>query len=51
MKPSNIIVTADNVVKAIDIGIAREYKKDSASDTSAIKVHRSSNCRARTEIQ
>jgi len=34
MKPSNIIVSPDNVVKVIDFGIAREFKKDSASDTS-----------------
>jgi serine/threonine-protein kinase len=34
MKPSNIIVSADNVVRVIDFGIAREYKSDSGSDTS-----------------
>ncbi len=34
MKPSNIIVSADNTVKIIDFGISREYKTDSGSDTS-----------------
>lgn len=34
MKPSNIIVSVDNIVKVIDFGIAREFKKDSGSDTS-----------------
>jgi serine/threonine-protein kinase len=34
MKPSNIIVSADNVVRVIDFGIAREFKTDSGSDTS-----------------
>ncbi len=34
MKPSNIIVSPDNIVKVIDFGIAREYKSDSGSDTS-----------------
>lgn len=34
MKPSNIIVSTDNIVKVIDFGIAREFKSDSGSDTS-----------------
>lgn len=34
MKPSNIIVSDDNVVKVIDFGIAREFKTDSGSDTT-----------------
>jgi serine/threonine-protein kinase len=34
MKPSNIIVSEDNVVRLIDFGIAREFKTDSGSDTS-----------------
>lgn len=34
MKPSNIIVSADNQVKVIDFGIAREFKADRGSDTS-----------------
>ena len=34
MKPSNIIVSPDNIVKVIDFGIAREFKQDSGSDTS-----------------
>lgn len=34
MKPANIIVSPNNVVKVIDFGIAREFKQNSGTDTS-----------------
>jgi len=36
MKPSNLMAGKDGKIKIIDFGIAREYKRESASDTVAL---------------
>lgn len=36
MKPSNIIVNSNNIIKLIDFGIAREFKKQNTDDTAYI---------------
>ncbi len=36
MKPSNIILTRDDMIKLVDFGIAREYKSEAVNDTAYI---------------